>query len=206
MLQLYKNIKDRRKQLKMTQDELAKRTGYTDRSSIAKIEQGKIDLPESKIKIFADALLTTPSELYGYEGEERRHERQSIWIHVLGSVRAGIPVEAITDIVDHEAITPQLAASGDFFALQIKGDSMQPRMFDGDVVIVRQQEDVDSGDTAIVLVNGEEATCKKIKKEANGIWLIGLNSAFTPLFYSNDDIVNLPVRIVGKVIELRGKM
>ena len=66
MLKLYENIKIRRKALKMTQEELAKRTGYTDRSSIARIEKGEIDLPQSKILQFADALETTPSVLMGW--------------------------------------------------------------------------------------------------------------------------------------------
>lgn len=67
MLILYENIKKHRKELGMTQDELAKRTGYTSRSSIAKIEQGLVDLPQTKIKLFADALGVTSSELMGYE-------------------------------------------------------------------------------------------------------------------------------------------
>lgn len=69
MLKLYENIKAQRKAAKMTQEELARRTGYTDRSSIARIEKGEIDLPQSKIKQFADALGTTPSQLLGWEQE-----------------------------------------------------------------------------------------------------------------------------------------
>lgn len=65
MLTLYVNIRKRRKELRMTQDELARRTGYTSRSSIAKIEQGLVDLPQTKIKLFADALGVTSSELMG---------------------------------------------------------------------------------------------------------------------------------------------
>lgn len=67
MLQLYVNIKARRKAAKMTQEELARLTGYTDRSSIARIEKGEIDLPQSKIKQFAEALGTTPGSLMGWE-------------------------------------------------------------------------------------------------------------------------------------------
>lgn len=68
------------------------------------------------------------------------------------------------EILDYEEITPDLAATGEFFALKIRGHSMEPRMMEGDVVIVRRQDDVDSGDVAIVLVNGDEATVKRVKK------------------------------------------
>ena len=88
----------------------------------------------------------------------------SKWIPVLGKVAAGTPIEAVEDILDYEEIDAKTAASGEHFALQIKGQSMEPRIKDGDVVIVRRQDDCDSGDIAVVLVNGDEATVKRIKK------------------------------------------
>ena len=128
-------------------------------------------------------------------------------IPVLGRVVAGIPIEAIEEIIDWEEIPQKLAASGKFFALRVCGHSMEPRILEGDVVIVRQQEDVDSGDTAIVLVNGDEATVKRVKKQEEGITLIATNtSVYEPHFYSNQEIRDLPVRILGKVVELRGKV
>ena len=98
-----------------------------------------------------------------------------------------------------------MAQQGDFFALQIKGSSMEPKFSEGDVVVVRKQEDVDNGDIAIVLVNGNEATVKKIKKFENGINLIPTNPEYDVLTYSTEEIENLPVRIIGKVVELRAK-
>ena len=133
------------------------------------------------------------------------HSR-GIRIPVLGRVVAGIPIEAVEEILDYEEITPELAATGEFFALKIRGHSMEPRMMEGDVVIVRKQEDVESGDVAIVLVNGNEATVKRVKKQEEGITLIATNtSVYEPHFYSNKEIKNLPVQILGKVVELRGK-
>lgn len=128
-------------------------------------------------------------------------------IPVLGRVVAGIPIEAVEEILDYEEITPELAASGEFFALKIRGHSMEPRMMEGDVVIVRRQDDVESGDIAIVLVNGNEATVKRVKKQEDGITLIATNtSVYEPHYYSNKEIEELPVRILGKVVELRGKL
>lgn len=107
----------------------------------------------------------------------------------------------------HEEITPDLAKTGEFFALQVKGASMEPTLREGDVVIVKKQPTVDSGDIAIVLVNGDEATVKRVKKQEEGITLIATNtSVYEPHFYSNKEIADLPVRILGRVVELRGKM
>lgn len=132
---------------------------------------------------------------------------RGVRIPVLGRVVAGIPIEAVEEILDYEEITPELAASGEFFALKIRGHSMEPRMMEGDVVIVRRQDDVESGDIAIVLVNGNEATVKRVKKQEDGITLIATNtSVYEPHYYSNKEIEELPVRILGKVVELRGKL
>lgn len=128
-------------------------------------------------------------------------------IPVLGTIVAGYPMYAQENILDYEEISAQMAKTGEYFALQIKGQSMEPRIYEGDVVIVRRQDDVDSGDTAIVLINGDEATIKRVKKSKDGIMLIANNVAvYEPHFYSNHDVETLPVRIIGKVVELRGKL
>lgn len=129
---------------------------------------------------------------------------RGVRIPVLGRVVAGIPIEAVEEILDYEEITPELAATGEFFALQVKGDSMLPKLEEGDVVIVKKQADVETGDIAIVLVNGDEATIKQVKKVTGGIMLYGFNpDVYEPHFYSNQQIEDLPVRILGKVIESR---
>ena len=131
--------------------------------------------------------------------------KKGIRTPVYGNVAAGIPMEAITDIEDYEEIDEETARKGEYAALRIHGESMEPRMCDGDVVIVRLQEEIESGETAIVIVNGQDATCKKIKKTPEGIMLIPINPSFDPIFYTNKQIAELPVRIFGKVVELRGK-
>ena len=128
-------------------------------------------------------------------------------IPVLGTVAAGIPMDAIEDVVDWEEIPETMARGGEFFGLRIKGGSMEPRIKEGDTVIVRKQETVESGEIAIVLVNGDEATCKRVVKHQNGgISLMAFNPAvYETHFYTPDEILSLPVRILGKVVELRGK-
>lgn len=299
MLTLYKNIKARRLDLKMSQDRLAELTGYRDRSSIAKIEKGDVDLAESKIREFAKALKTTPQELMGWDDigtniftddnisspedsmespkEKKRASKNlnkilnaigmspvelskdsgvsksalnhylkgdlvpsqenaekmaavlkvnplwlmgiqknmisdqpvvsdgAVQIKVLGRVAAGIPIEAVTEYIDTEEIPAKMAQSGDYFGLQIHGDSMEPRMREGDVVIVRKQDDAENGDIVIAMVNGSDATCKRLTKYAGGIGLISLNPNYDPMMFTDQEIVDKPVRIIGKVVELRAK-
>ena len=102
-------------------------------------------------------------------------------------------------------ISKELAQTGEFFGLQIYGNSMEPRICDGDVVIVRQQNDAESGDIVIATVNGDEATCKRLRKYRDGIELVSNNPSYDPMFFSNKEILSKPVKIIGKVIELRGK-
>lgn len=130
---------------------------------------------------------------------------KGISINVYGRVAAGIPLEMIEDIIDTEEISKELAKTGEFFGLQIHGDSMEPKMSDGDVVIVRKQDDAETGDTVIATVNGTDATCKRLKKYRDGIELIATNPSYKPMFYSNEEIESKPVRIIGRVVELRAK-
>ena len=130
---------------------------------------------------------------------------QGVWIPVLGRVAAGIPINMVTDIIDQEQITEEMASAGEYFALQIHDDSMEPKMSDGDVVIVRQQDDAESGETVIATINGDDATCKRLKKYAEGIMLLSTNSTYEPMVFTNKDIEELPVKILGKVVELRAK-
>lgn len=132
-------------------------------------------------------------------------KKKGIKIPVLGQVEAGIPIEAIENIIDEEEINEELARTGEFFGLKVHGHSMEPKFSPGDIVIVRKQPDIENGQIAIVLVNGDAATIKQVKKQKDGIRLIPLNPAFETTFFSNEEIDELPVTIIGKVVELRCK-
>lgn len=131
--------------------------------------------------------------------------KKGVVINVLGRVAAGIPIEAVTDIIDTEEITEEMARTGEFFGLQIHGDSMEPKFSEGDVVIVRQQDDAVSGDIVIAMINGDDATCKRLRKYRDGIELVSTNPSYEPMFFSNEDIEKKPVKIIGRVVELRAK-
>lgn len=157
-----------------------------------------------KIELMANYFGISKSDLV--EDRSKRSTKSSgIKINVLGRVAAGIPIEAVTDIIDTEEITEELARTGEFFGLQIHGDSMSPGICDGDIVIVRQQDDAESGDIVIATINGDEATCKRLRKYSEGIELISNNPSYKPFEFSNEEIMEKPVRIIGKVIELRRK-
>lgn len=126
-------------------------------------------------------------------------------IPVLGRVAAGYGKEAIEDVIDHIEISTTLASKGDFFGLIIKGDSMTPTLYDGDTVIVQKTSDAESGDLVIALVNGSDGTCKRLQKYAEGIALIPINPMYEPMRFTNVEIDSIPVRILGKVVEMRRK-
>lgn len=158
-----------------------------------------------KIDLLCHYLNCTRSDLMEpHEGKTKRSAR-GIKIPVLGRVAAGIPIDAIQDILDYEDIPEDMSRTGEYFGLKIKGDSMKPRIMEGDVVIVRQQPDAESGDIVVAQVNGNTATCKKLIKHRDGISLASFNPAYDPMFFTNQDIERLPVTIIGKVVENRQK-
>lgn len=207
LIEIGKRIKTVRAEKEMSLDDIAVEIGVA-KSTIQRYENGKIHTPKLPVlHAIANALNVNPAWLIGTSDQKNiLHSTTAVRIPVLGRVAAGIPISAVTDIIDWEEITPEMAADGEYFGLQIKGDSMEPRICNGDVVICRQQEDADDGDTVIALINGEDATCKKLKKYPDGtICLIPTNPAYQPLIFTVDEINRKPVRVIGVVKELRGK-
>lgn len=191
------------------------KAGYKSQADLAKIlfvNQTAVSQWERGVTTPSPPILLKLSQLYGVSTDYllgqniSSDDSKGIKIPVLGDVAAGIPIEAVENIVDYEEIDTAMASTGEFFGLRIRGSSMEPRIREGDVVIVRQQEDADTGDTAVVLVNGDSATVKRIKKEPDGgLWLLPNNPAYDPQHYSPAEVSECPVRIIGKVVELRGK-
>lgn len=201
-------LKELRKQKGLNQTAFAKAFGVA-QNTVSNWENGNRTLDTATANQIANFFGVSVDYLLGREtvtdGPPEPSVPGSKWIPVIGTIPAGTPVEAIEDILDYEEITPKMASQGEHFALKIKGHSMEPKISDGDVVIVRQQDDCENGEIAVVLVNGDEATVKRIKKRPEGLLLIPNNPAYEPMFYSNEEIESLPVRIIGKVVELRAK-
>lgn len=158
-----------------------------------------------KIELMANYFGISKSDLVEDHTKDNSFTHASITINVLGRVAAGIPLNAIEEIIDTEEISQKMASDGEYFALKISGDSMEPKISNGDVVIVRKQPDAEDGNLVIAMVNGYDAVCKRLKKYKDGIVLISNNPAYEPLYFSNKDIVEKPVTILGVVKELRAK-
>lgn len=194
-------LRELRRAAGLSQKDLADRL-FVNQTAVSQWERGVTTPNRTTLQQLCEMFNVPSDELLGIQ--TKPHPR-GVKIPVLGKVQAGIPMEAIEYILDYEEISEDLAATGEFFALQIRGQSMEPRFTEGDVVIVRQQQTIETGEIAVVLVDGDDATIKKIKKMDDGIALIPTNPAFEPIFYSKKEINELPVTIIGRVVELRAK-
>jgi repressor LexA len=200
MREVYKNIRRRREALGLSQTELAERVGYSGKSTIAKIEAGIVDLGEKKLERIANALNTTSAELMGMTGIIS--QRPNV-LPLYGSVCAGDGIFADDRIEEWIDAGNSRYSKDTHFILRIKGESMIPDFQDGDLVIVRKQDTAEDGDIVIAIVNGDEGVCKKFKKYKGGMALVSLNPLFEPRYFSEEEVTGIPVRIVGKVVELK---
>lgn len=202
---MYAKFEKLLKEYNVTPYRVHKETGIST-ATLSDWKNGKSEPKRDKIEKICDYFNISISYFYGEEEQGAKYSNtKGTVINVLGRVAAGIPIEAVEDIIDTEEISLSLARTGDFFGLRIHGDSMEPKMSEGDIVIVRQQDDAESGDTVIVTINGTDATCKRLRKYRDGIELISTNPSYEPIFFSNEDIANKPVKVIGKVVELRAK-
>ena len=194
------NILNLRKKYGLTQSELGQRINLT-KSAINNYEKG---FREPNI-----ATLTKMAEVFNCSindivlGNDPRY----ITINVYGFIPAGIPLECIEDIISTEDLPIEMVSSDKkYFGLKIKGDSMEPEYKNNDIIILEKCSDSENLTDCVVMVNGYEGTFKRIQKTKTGITLLPLNKKYKPMSYTFDEIENLPIRIVGKVIELRRRV
>lgn len=193
----------------LKQADLVEMTGIS-KGALSSYLSGKYIPKQNNIFLISKALNVSESWLMGNDVPRERSNKlvdsnSAIKIPVLGRVAAGIPITATEYIIDTEEISKVMASDGEYFGLQIKGDSMEPKISNGDIVIVRKQSDADDGDLVIALVNGNDAVCKRLKKYKEGIALISTNPAYEPMYFNNKEVEEKPVSIIGKVRELRAK-
>lgn len=204
MLELYKNIKRRRQQLKMTQTDLALKMGYADKSMIAKIEKGNVDLPQSKILAFANVLETTPGELMGWDYEtdaaetvDNIYKLDKIKLPMLGKVACGEPIFADEDRESYIMIGTDIGAD---FCLQCQGDSMiNARIHDGDIVFVKKTDIVENGEIAVVIID-DEATLKRFfyYREQNLVILKPENPKYQDIILTGEQLNQ--VKVLGRAV------
>ena len=183
------NIRTYRRQRGLNQTELAQLLGYTDRSSIAKIETGKVDISQTKLRQMAQIFDVTVEQLLGLEQPKQKQ------IPILGTIACGAPILAQEHIDSYTELPASIHAD---FALICKGDSMAgARIFDGDIVYIRAQEQVENGEIAAVLIDGE-ATLKRVRCFEDRISLEPENPTYRPLILWAEDMNR--ARILGKAV------
>lgn len=200
-------IKELRKQQNITQKVLAKYLGIA-QNTLSYWENGKYDIDNESLQRTADFFGCSTDFLLCREDSNLRplHTPMTAGsvIPVLGKVPAGVPIEAIEDIIDEIELSAKQTTDGyEYFALLVSGNSMYPEYMDGDIVVVRRQETAETGDDVIAYVNGYDATLKRLVRSQRGITLRPLNPEFEPHTYTNEEVRNLPVRIAGIVVEQR---
>lgn len=210
----------------MKQVDLCNKTGI-DKALISNYLSGKYKAKQDKLHKLAIALDVSEGWLMGYDVDMDREwfeekepseisidsaryietTTKTIKIPVLGKVPAGVPIEAIQDILGYEEIPASMLKSGNnYFALKIDGDSMYPDYKTGDIIIIKQQSDCNSGDDCVVMVNGDDATFKRVIKQEKSIILKPLNNNYEPYYFDEYEILTKPVKIIGIAIEVRRKL
>ena len=205
MATLNDRIKSRRTELGLTVEELAHKMGYKDKSSISKIENGKADIPQSKIAAFADALQTTPAYLMGWE-EQPEPKKPTIppgfepmpkmkKIPLIGAIACGEPITAEQNIEKMVDVPENIRCD---FSLTCHGDSMvDAGIHDKDVVYIRIQPEVENGEIAAVRIDGE-ATLKRVYYNPGTLTLMPANPAYAPMIYTGSQLEE--VHIEGKAV------
>lgn len=204
MSSIYERIKQRRNELGLTVEELANRMGYKDKSSISKIENGKADIPTSKVVAFAKALETTtayllgadtpvPSIPSGFEPLPKTVKRP-----LVGSIACGEPITAEENIEDYVDVPEDAHCD---FCLRCKGDSMiDAGIHDGDIVYIRIQPEVENGQIAAVRIDGE-ATLKRVfwDEQQQVLQLAPCNPSMPPMIFTGPvlDTVHVEGKAVG---------
>lgn len=188
-------LKEIRKQNKLGQIELAKKLN---------VANGTISMWENNLRTPDLETIKKIANLFNVALSDLVEDLNKTRIPVLGRIPAGIPIEMIEDIIDYEEINPEmLRGDREYFALKVNGDSMSPKFLKDDILIIRKQDTCDNGAFAVVAVNGDDATFKKVIKKTDSIILQPLNDKYEPVIYSNEQILKLPVRILGVVVEIR---
>ena len=208
--------------------DLANKTKLS-KAQICNYLKGTYKAKQDKLYIIAKALDVSEAWLMGYDVDMDREwfpdnkedltnitidnaryietTTKTVKIPILGKVPAGVPIEAIEDIIGYEEIPASMLRDGNnYFSLKIDGDSMYPDYKTGDIIIIRQQSDCNSGDDCVVMVNGDDATFKRVVKQEKSIILKPLNNEYEPYYFDEYEIMTKPVKIIGVAVEVRRKL
>lgn len=186
---------------------LVEMLGLRSKSTIYRYMNGEMAPKVTTVKYLSEIFNVNPIWLMGYDvPKEIKHKKlETIKIPIVGRVAAGCPILAEEEIIDTVDIPKDWLKDGyNYFGLRVKGDSMFPRILDGDYVIVRQQNEINSGNIGIILINGDEAVVKEVYITNEGITLKSYNPMYPDMVFSKKDVVTKPVTIIGRVVKMIG--
>ncbi len=194
------DIKSRRKELNLTLEQVGDLVGVG-KSTVRKWETGDIEnMKRDKIVKLAKALRVSPSYIMGIEEEQPKLETLPVKkIPVVSKISAGLPIYSEENLIDYIYFaTNKLNSDKEEFGLLVSGDSMDKLFQDGDIVVVEKDSVVENGQLGVVMVNGYNATVKRIRYNGDQIILIpeSNNTNHYPQVYGKDD----KVKIVGRVV------
>lgn len=195
-----------REEMGLLQSEIASKMGVTT-ATYSNYETEKRDMSTDMVLKLSQFFGVSADYLLG-KTSIRKENIQATKILVYGSIPAGIPLEMIEDILDVEEISADMAKSGkQFFGLKIKGNSMEDKYKDGDIVIFEKSDTFENGQDCVVMVNGYEGTFKRVYKSDNGLILQPLNKElYAPMVFSKEQVESLPIKIIGVAREIRRKL
>lgn len=198
-------IREQRIKLGLTQDELGEKlVPKVAKSAVTKWETGKVEnVKRSHIQQMAKLFGISPIELMCLDAATLY---EPVSIPLLGCVAAGAPIYAEGNVIGSVSVSGDMARGKSLFALKVKGDSMSPLILDGDTVIVSEQPDAEDGQIVVATVNSDDGCVKRLKKYGNTVGLVSVNPAYDPMLFSQEDVENLPVCVVGRVIEIRHRV
>ena len=204
-------VKELRQRAGMQQKEVALAVGVS-RPTVSEWEHQKKDPSGERLKKLAELFKVDPGLILGYQIGETEAVKDvdgtgAIRIPVYGTIPAGVPMDAIEDVLDYEDIPADWGRGGkEYMALKVSGHSMEPKYQDGDILILRRTESCENGQDCAVMVNGNDATFKRVKLTPGGLMLLPINPDYDPITFTAREVQELPVRILGVVVELRRKI
>jgi len=190
------NLKKRREELNLSQESVAESIGVT-KATVSKWEKGDIaNMKRDKIALLAKVLKVSPLSILGLEDVS---DSDRVMIPILGTIMCGEPILAEENIEGYREEIADFLPSGELFFLKTKGDSMVPTVPEKSYVLLRKQEDVEDGEIAAVIVNGDnEATLKRVKRQNGIVMLIADNKDYSPILITPEN----PARIIGKAVKV----
>ena len=193
------NLKAIRKKTGLSQKQISQQLGIA-QNTYSYWENGRNKIDNASLAKLASLLDTTVDEILGIVTTETKQIKIPIYKNIIPDL------DNPENVSGYDEISESIYSDGEYFALETHDISMQPRIWRGDIVIIKKQTYIQNNAILLVKVGEENMLLRKVLTHKEGLSLISLNTAYDPVFYSNAQIERLPLCVIGKVIEVRGKL